>query len=907
MDQPTQSPRKSETLQTLTSGPLSSSLSSLASSSQAIPSEKDFHFYNNFNEFKLPIRGIASKSQSLLKSIGLAGGLFKEKMQYPGDIDVEDAYDWLVNVNDEILEDFQASVDDFERARKEEEELDGVSGVDSQNGFQLVSGRKKKATKGLINSETRMAGSGSASESRVKVADNKKGIAGVKAKVPFHIPTIRRPQDEYNIVANNSNQPFQHVWLDRTIDGSRFVHPLEMLSVLDFVDKNVGSVQPVPPLPTESTPFKLVQEVKDLKEVAAKLRCVNEFAVDLEHNQYRSFQGLTCLMQISTRTEDFILDTLKLRVHIGPYLRELFKDPSKKKVMHGADRDIVWLQRDFGIYVCNLFDTGQASRVLKLQRNSLEYLLHHFCGIIANKEYQNADWRLRPLPEEMLRYAREDTHYLLHIYDLMKTMLHSMPSDAENSDPPLVQVYKRSHDVCMQLYEKELLTETSYLYIYGLQDAEFNAQQLAVVSGLFEWRDVVARAEDESTGYILPNKTLLEIAKQMPVTTSKLRKLLRSKHPFLERNLGSIVSIIRHSMQNASAFEAAAQLLKEGQKTSEANIEVDEVHNVVASDVLTNMATATAASKDPQVESDKLTIEPSASVPEISRESNTSSLHSRDTTGSADILPSAKVIGSTVQILKKPTSGFGAMLGGAAARRKFDTEKNEGEKIKLEKIRSSVNLPFHSFLGGSELQKPAVEEPIGSLTNAQDYVTSRAACSNLEEEDVETTRACRNEEACNPVDVIPLENDSMMGKIEDTDVETINLSSGDEGHVSTALQTDESEEPLSLSELSSSFKKCFQPNKQTRETAKVNKPQEPTGLLQLKPFDYSTARKQVIFGEGPVKDGEEGGIESPNIKLDSKGGRKSSAISGVEGSAEFRQGKRRQAFPASGNRSATFR
>ena len=37
-------------------------------------------------------------------------------------------------------------------------------------------------------------------------------------------------------------------------------------------------------------------------------------------------------MQISTRTEDFIVDTLKLRVHIGPYLREVFKDPSKKKV-----------------------------------------------------------------------------------------------------------------------------------------------------------------------------------------------------------------------------------------------------------------------------------------------------------------------------------------------------------------------------------------------------------------------------------------------------------------------------------------------------------------------------------------------------------------------------------------------
>lgn len=54
--------------------------------------------------------------------------------------------------------------------------------------------------------------------------------------------------------------------------------------------------------------------------------------VDLEHNQYRSFQGITCLMQVSTRTEDFVIDTLKLRIHIGPYLREIFKDPTKRKV-----------------------------------------------------------------------------------------------------------------------------------------------------------------------------------------------------------------------------------------------------------------------------------------------------------------------------------------------------------------------------------------------------------------------------------------------------------------------------------------------------------------------------------------------------------------------------------------------
>ncbi|KAL0346917.1 UNVERIFIED_CONTAM: protein RRP6-like 2 [Sesamum calycinum] len=130
----------------------------------------------------------------------------------------------------------------------------------------------------------------------------------------------------------------------------------EKLSVLDFVDRPDSAVEPVKPIPIEVTPFKLVEDLKGLKQLAIKLRNVDEFA-------YRSFQGLTCLMQISTRTEDFIIDTLRLRVQIGPHLRE---------VLHGADRDIVWLQRDFGIYVCNMFDTGQPMTEVWLKALGLE-------------------------------------------------------------------------------------------------------------------------------------------------------------------------------------------------------------------------------------------------------------------------------------------------------------------------------------------------------------------------------------------------------------------------------------------------------------------------------------------------------------------------------------------------------
>lgn len=51
--------------------------------------------------------------------------------------------------------------------------------------------------------------------------------------------------------------------------------------MMDFVDKDVNKMEPVKPLPLEETPFKFVQDVKDLKELVAKLRSVEEFAVNL--------------------------------------------------------------------------------------------------------------------------------------------------------------------------------------------------------------------------------------------------------------------------------------------------------------------------------------------------------------------------------------------------------------------------------------------------------------------------------------------------------------------------------------------------------------------------------------------------------------------------------------------------
>ncbi|XP_030517572.1 protein RRP6-like 2 [Rhodamnia argentea] len=862
---------------------LYSSLSSLSASSRTIPSERDFHFYRNFGDFKVPIGEITEKSASLLQAIGSSAVALGKDVAFPEDL--EDAYDWLVGVNDEVFEQFDASADEFRRVRKEEEES-GKRIMEVDGGFQLVYGKKKnKAMQGSVNRTATDSVNGRG-ESSVKVASLKEKVGGPKPKVPFHIPTIMRPQQEFCISVNNLNQPFQHVWLQKSEDEKRFIHPLEELSVLDFIDKPVSSKECAKPLTMENTPFKLVEEVRDLKEMAAKLRGVDEFAVDLEHNQYRSFQGLTCLMQISTRTEDFVVDTLKLRVQIGPYLRAVFKDPTKRKVLHGADRDITWLQRDFGIYVCNMFDTGQASRVLKLERNSLEYLLHHYCGVTANKEYQNADWRLRPLPTEMIRYAREDTHYLLHIYDVMRNELLALSG---NSDGALVEVYKRSYDLCMQLYEKDLWTDTSYLSIYGLQGAGFNAQQVAVVAGLYEWRDLVARGEDESTGYILPNKTLLEIAKQMPVTTGKLLRLVKSRHPYVERNLASVVSIIRNAIQNSDAYEPMVELLKERRMAPETSLLANDGSQSAASD--------TPEQNDETVECTECigTIYHSVGdhgnqevIPEHTAKDEKVLLNvdqSRDSTAKAQLSSSAIVgAAASVRVLKKPGGAFGALLGKLGPKRKCNTDEKDKKEIKLEQIRSSVNLPFHSFSGSEEQPEALGEEPAraSEAQNILDLATSKA-------EDIIMLEDNDNSEESPP------DNSDTEKDLEEADSRE------------PELKTNKDDEAISLTDLSSSFQRCLESVKQNKKAGRMENSQETSGFLQVKPFDYEAARREVGFGVDK-KDGS-GGDEGQKRLLNSRGRKNSSPVDQFQkdDGSRLPQGRRRQAFPATGNRSSTFR
>ncbi|KAH9532879.1 hypothetical protein CY35_18G022400 [Sphagnum magellanicum] len=726
---------------------------------QRVPSDVDFHFFSNFQEFKAPIRGMQAQVESLLNEIGMAKELRPQVAAWPNDPD--ETYDWLVGVQDDLVEGIDTALDQFELEKRAQKK--GKSKSEPEKTMQVQTVMQQQSSDGFTEV--------------VKLSKPRKQVNEGRS-IPFHIRSIPRPQDKFDIAPDNSNTPFKHPCSlnnsEKKNGGASTVdlharklgvrnslddyHPLkEELIKMEYVEGALEAGVPQEPRPLAETPLTVVSALSALTDMAAKLRAAGEIAVDLEHHHYRSFQGFICVMQVSTRLEDFIVDTLELRTHIGPCLADIFASSSIKK----------------------------AARVLQLEGFGLAFLLQHFLDIHPDKRYQLADWRIRPLPSEMIKYAREDTHYLLYLHDLLKVQLASASPDKNDA---ILQVYKRSRDICLQLYQKEIFTETSYLNLYGLEDKGLQPNQMAVLAGLYAWRDRVARKEDESTGYVLPNQLLFRLAEETPDTSKKLHTLIRGSHSLVGDNIASVLEVIRHSKEQA-AFVAPVTTVSQLDKMSPLEAHTSErVRHIPVtemSDPVANMVDhPIKAASDQAVSFDHVKDDQtlnSASV-DVSSASETKQqgdasveadivdkeAHSQTTTGlpfhPEEILAVGKVnsatietpssskldqpVSSTVAIelppvsqkagnreaklvhaRAKPSSAFGALLGSSArnkvqARSSEDIELVEA-RLKAEKIRASVVLPFNRIpvTDVQENESSAVDHVNDERTLSQDEVS----------------------------------------------------------------------------------------------------------------------------------------------------------------------------------------
>ena len=262
--------------------------------------------------------------------------------------------------------------------------------------------------------------------------------------------------------------------------------------------------------PTHTT---LLTEAEQLDALVASLAEEKLISVDTESNGLHAFREQVCLIQFSTAQDDYLVDPLAIE-DLSP-LAEIFSNPEIEKIFHASEYDLIVLQRDFGWKFANLFDTMIAARILGKKKVGLGGLIEAELGIKLAKRFQKADWGRRPIPADMLDYARLDTHYLIQLRRKLKDEL------KEGGRWPMAE-----EDFARLPKAISTPTPTADADIWRVKGArDLQPQQRAILSKLVDYRRARAEKADVPLFKIIGDRTLSAIAAAEPRGTAQLEQI----------------------------------------------------------------------------------------------------------------------------------------------------------------------------------------------------------------------------------------------------------------------------------------------------------------------------------------------------------------------------------------------
>ncbi len=288
----------------------------------------------------------------------------------------------------------------------------------------------------------------------------------------------------------------------------------------------------LPPPIYVDTPLKLVAAV-------ALLGRESLLALDTESNSLHAYQERVCLIQVSTRQHDYIIDPLPMSASDMQPFGALLADPAIEKVFHAAEYDLLCLRRDFGFTVRHLFDTAIAARVCGIKETGLGNLVRNFFSISMDKSHQRDDWGERPLPEDSLIYAQMDTHYLPDLRDALTDLL-----DQQGRTEEAREWFSEQCDLPPP---KPRPSERESFWRLALPN-QLTPEQCAALRAVYILREGIARQRDLPPFKILTDQLLVNLARAMPTHARDLRRVPGMSSSQAERFGEAIVSAIRAAL-----------------------------------------------------------------------------------------------------------------------------------------------------------------------------------------------------------------------------------------------------------------------------------------------------------------------------------------------------------------------
>jgi ribonuclease D len=276
-------------------------------------------------------------------------------------------------------------------------------------------------------------------------------------------------------------------------------------------------------MPNDNRIATLITAREHLEEVCVEFAKCSRLAFDTESNGFYAYKEKVCLIQISTPTDDYIVDPIAVTdiSALGP----LFSNPGIEILFHAGEYDVLCLKRDYGFTFTNLYDTMIAARVLGIKELGLAAAIERQFGLVISKKLQRADWGKRPLTHEMIRYAQGDTHFLMRIADEQKKMLVEKGrwDDAVEAFRELAKLEPN-----IKTFDPE-----GYWKLVGRTD--IGGRAMAALKEIWLYREAQAESRDRAPFRVMPEDLMTRIAEAMPETKEALAAVKGMSPYILER------------------------------------------------------------------------------------------------------------------------------------------------------------------------------------------------------------------------------------------------------------------------------------------------------------------------------------------------------------------------------------
>lgn len=286
---------------------------------------------------------------------------------------------------------------------------------------------------------------------------------------------------------------------------------------------------------------RLLTEDEEIRAAAQAVRRRGLCTLDLEFVSESRYVPDLGLVQVAwgdpESPETALADPLAANVEP---LVALVADLGVEVVIHASQGDLSLLADRFGIEGRRVMDSQIAAAFLGVgDQVGFTTLVERTVGVELDKGAQFTDWLRRPLSDEQLRYALDDVRYLLPAWVELQRRLEQRGR--------LEWVREESARLARDA-ARRLPPEEVYRKVGGWN--RLKGRQLGALRALAAWREEEALASNTPPAWLLPDRTLQELARRSPKDPGALGRMRGIKAGVARRHGRAILEALDQGAKN---------------------------------------------------------------------------------------------------------------------------------------------------------------------------------------------------------------------------------------------------------------------------------------------------------------------------------------------------------------------